>query len=75
MTLDQYLTSSKTTAADFGARCEPTISEASISRIRRGGQNITSDVILNIIKASGGKISASGLLATRSNASDASEAA
>jgi hypothetical protein len=68
MTLDQYLTSAKITAAEFGAKCDPAISEASISRIRRGGQNLTSDVMLAIIKASSGKITAAGLLSPRSEA-------
>lgn len=65
MTLDQYLSDEKLTAAEFGERCNPTISEASISRIRRGGQNISSDVMLAIIRASGGKITAEGLLSVR----------
>lgn len=68
MTLNQYLITEKITAADFGARCEPPISEASISRIRRGGQNLTSDVMLAIIKASGGGVTAAGLLSPRSEA-------
>lgn len=65
MTLDQYLTDEKLTAADFGARCDPPISEASISRIRRGGQNISSDAMLTIIRASQGKVTAQGLLSVR----------
>lgn len=63
MTLDQYLSlQDAPTAADFGARCNPAISEASICRIRKGGQNITVDTMRAIILASGGKVSAEGLL-------------
>ncbi len=63
MTLDQYLNlPDAPTAADFGARCEPPISEASICRIRKGGQNITRDTMRAIILASGGKVTAEGLL-------------
>jgi DNA-binding transcriptional regulator YdaS (Cro superfamily) len=68
MTLDQYLTDEKLTAADFGAKCDPAISEASISRIRRGTQNISSDVMLAIIRASDGKVTAEGLLSVRNEA-------
>ncbi|MBY8826090.1 helix-turn-helix domain-containing protein [Sphingomonas colocasiae] len=60
MTLDDYLTSEDITAADFGGRVG--LSEASISRIRKGEQNITRDVMRRIIAASGGKISAEGLV-------------
>ena len=65
MTLDQYLADEGITAADFGSRCDPRISEASISRIRRGGQNISSDIMLTIIRASNGKVTAEGLLSVR----------
>ena len=60
MTLDEYLKSEGVTAAEFGARLD--MSEASVSRIRRGEQNITRDVMLRIITASEGKITADGLL-------------
>lgn len=61
MTLDQYLSSEGApTAADFGAKVE--LSEASISRIRKGEQNITRDVMLRIIAASGDKVTADGLI-------------
>lgn len=60
MTLDQYLTSENVTAAEFGVRVG--MSEASISRIRRGDQNITLGVMRRIIAASNGKITADGLL-------------
>jgi hypothetical protein len=63
MTLDQYLKlPGAPTAADFGAKCEPPISEASISRIRKGEQNMTRDTILAIIAASGGLVTADGLV-------------
>lgn len=68
MTLDQYLKSTDITAAEFGARCDPPISEASICRIRKGQQNITSDTMLSIIKASAGKVTAAALLSTRPEA-------
>lgn len=61
MTLDQFLSApSAPTSADFAAAVG--ISEASISRIRKGAQNITRDVMLDIIRASGGKVTADSLL-------------
>lgn len=60
MTLDQYLTDEGVTAAVFGQRLG--MSEASVSRIRRGEQNITRDVMRRIIAASGGKITPDGLV-------------
>lgn len=66
MTLDQYLSlPGAPTAADFGAICSPPVSEASISRIRKGGQNFSRDTMLSIIAASGGKVTAQGLLDCR----------
>ena len=63
MTLDQYLASEGApTAAEFGAKCDPPISEASISRIRRGVQNLSRDTMLSIIAASGNMVTAEGLL-------------
>jgi hypothetical protein len=62
MTLDQYLSAKGMTAAEFGARCSPPISEASISRIRRGGQNISRDVMLRIMNASNGQVTADALV-------------
>jgi hypothetical protein len=63
MTLDQFLSlPGSPTAKDFGERCEPPISEASISRIRKGEQNMTRDTILAIIKASGNLVTAEGLV-------------
>lgn len=61
MTLDQYLRSKGApTAAEFGAKVG--LSEASISRIRKGEQNITRDVMLSIIAASGNKVTADALV-------------
>lgn len=63
MTLDQFLNlPGSPTAAEFGAKCNPPISEASVSRIRRGGQNITRDTMLAIIAASENVITADGLV-------------
>lgn len=64
MTLDQYLAlPGSPTAADFGNKCVPPISEASISRIRKRRQNLSRDTMLAIIAASGGKVTAEGLIA------------
>lgn len=63
MTLDQFLKlPGSPTAAEFGARCRPQISEASISRIRKGTQNVSRDTMRSIIEASGGLVSADGLV-------------
>lgn len=63
MTLDEYLRlDDAPTAAEFGARCEPPISAGSISRIRAGKQNVSRDTMLSIIEASGGLITAEGLV-------------
>lgn len=61
MTLDQYLRSENApTAAEFGAKVG--LTEASISRIRKGQQNITRDTMLAIIAASDGKVTAEALV-------------
>ena len=63
MTLDQFLNlPGAPTASEFGGRCVPPISGASISRIRRGEQNITRETMRAIIAASGGLITADGLV-------------
>lgn len=63
MTLDQYLgLPGSPTASEFGARCNPSISGASISRIRRGEQNITRETMIAIIEASGGHVTAESLV-------------
>lgn len=64
MTLDQFLKSDGSpTAADFASKVG--ISEVSISRIRRGEQNCTKEVMLRIIAASGNKVTPDGLLQER----------
>lgn len=60
MTLDEYLTSSGMTAAEFGPLVP--LSEASVSRIRKGEQNISRDLMRRIIDASGGVITAAALV-------------
>lgn len=60
MTLDEYLNAEGVTAATFGEKVG--ISEASVSRIRRCDQNITRDLMLAIIAASGGKVTADALV-------------
>lgn len=63
MTLDQYLgLPDSPNNAEFGARCDPPLSGASVGRIRKGAQNITVDTMRSIILASGGQVSAEGLL-------------
>lgn len=63
MTLDQYLSlPGSPTNAEFGARCEPPLSGVSVGRIRKGHQNITVDTMRAIILASGGQVTAEGLL-------------
>lgn len=68
MDLNQYLTAENITAADFGARMVPPMSEASLSRIRRGEQNISLDVVRRIIEASGGKVTADALVEQKAKA-------
>jgi hypothetical protein len=63
MTLDQFLNlPGSPTASEFGEKCNPPLSGASISRIRRGEQNITRETMIAIINASGGLVSAEGLV-------------
>ena len=63
MTLDEYLRQpGSPNNADFGARCDPPLSGASISRIRKGDQNFTVNMMRSIILASGGNVTAEGLL-------------
>lgn len=66
MTLDQYLDLPDTpNNSEFGALCDPPLSGASIGRIRKGTQNITVDTMRSIILASGGQVTAQGLLHRR----------
>lgn len=63
MTLDQFLSlPGSPSIADFGAKCQPTLSAVSVWRIRRGEQNITRNTMQSIIEASGGIITADGLV-------------
>lgn len=63
MTLDQYLSlPGSPSAAEFGEKCEPKLSAVSIWRIRKGEQNMTRDTMRSIIEASGGIVTADGLL-------------
>lgn len=63
MTLDQFLNlPGSPTNEEFGKRCDPPLSGASIGRIRRGEQNITRETIRNIIVASNGIVTADGLV-------------
>lgn len=61
MTLDQYLCSEGAPpAAEFAAKVG--ISEASLSRIRKGAQNVSRNVMRDIIMASGSKVTADSLV-------------
>lgn len=69
MTLDQYLSlPGSPTNEEFGKRCHPQLSGVSIWRIRQGKQNITVDTIRAIILASGGQVTAEGLLVRKAAA-------
>lgn len=62
MTLDQYLNlPGSPSAAEFGQKCQPSLSAVSVWRIRKGEQNITRDTMRSIIKASGNIVTAEGL--------------
>lgn len=62
MTLDQFLSlPGAPTATEFGAKCIPPLSAATVSRVRKGAQNITRDTMLAIIEASNGMVTAEGL--------------
>lgn len=54
MTLDEYLRTSDDTAQALADRCSTT--EATISRIRGGGQNSTIDLLLAIVRETQGKV-------------------
>ena len=60
MDLDSYLREERISGADFAAQLG--MSEASLSRIRRGDQNITRETIRSIVEASGGKVTAEALV-------------
>jgi DNA-binding transcriptional regulator YdaS (Cro superfamily) len=54
MTLDEYLKSTPVTAASFADRIG--VSAASVTRIRKGGQNIPLSLAQKIVSATGGKV-------------------
>lgn len=60
MTIDDYLATSGKTAAVYAADAQ--ISEASLTRIRRGEQNFSRDVMLRLIAASGNAVTANDLI-------------
>jgi DNA-binding transcriptional regulator YdaS (Cro superfamily) len=61
MTLDEYLGSEGAPAAsEFAAKVG--ISEASLSRIRKGAQNVSRNVMRDIIAQSQGKVTADSLV-------------
>ena len=60
MDLDTYLREVSIDARQFAAQIGMT--EASLSRIRRGQQNITRDTMKRIIAASGGKVTLESLV-------------
>lgn len=60
MTLDQYMTDNAITGVALAATLE--ISEASLTRIRKGEQNITRDLIRRIVEATGGAVTAEDLV-------------
>lgn len=59
MTLDQYLTAGPDTASALAARCN--ISAASVSRIRKGGQNISLHLARTIEQETGGAVTVADL--------------
>lgn len=63
MTLDQYLETTGKTAAAFGDMIG--ISGASVSRIKKGEQNITLDLARDIVNSTGGAVSIFDLLQMR----------
>jgi hypothetical protein len=66
MTLDEYLVGSDKTAAELSR--ETGLSAASITRIRRGEQNISIDVARLIVDATRGAVTADDLLRARASA-------
>lgn len=63
MTLDQYLETADTNAAMLGAKLG--LSGASVSRIRKGQQNITLDLAAKIEEATGRVVTVADLLQVR----------
>jgi len=60
MTLDLYLSENAIKGVDFAATLG--ISEASLTRIRRGEQNISRDLIRRIVEATGGAVTSDALV-------------
>jgi predicted transcriptional regulator len=60
MTLDEYLRQPGITATEFAPKAG--LTEASVSRIRKGQQNISRDVIRRIVSASAGLVTAAELV-------------
>lgn len=63
MTLDAYLKAHPVTASDFAERIG--VSPASVTRIRRGVQNITLELASRIVAATGGKVTLEDLATAR----------
>lgn len=60
MTLDQYLRAHGITGKELAERIG--VTEASLSRIRRGEQNISRDTIRLIVETTGGAVTADDLV-------------
>lgn len=60
MDLDTYLRSTGTSGVEFAATVG--VTEASLSRIRRGKQNITRDLIRRIVEKTGGQVTIEDLI-------------
>lgn len=63
MTLDEYLRTSDDTADALAARVG--MSKASMSRTRKGKQNLSMDTIAAIVRETKGKVTADDLLIAR----------
>ena len=66
MTLDAYFANTGTTAATLADAVG--VTGASMTRIRRGEQNISLDLALKIVTATGGKVTLEDLGMTRQQA-------
>jgi transcriptional regulator with XRE-family HTH domain len=66
MTLDQYLNAEKISGADFAHRVGT--SGASITRIRKGQQSPSPELMARIITATGGKVTLEALVFPESRA-------
>ena len=60
MTLDNYMTGRGVKGVDLAIALD--ISEASLARIRRGGQNISRDLIRRIVEVTNGEVTAEDLV-------------